>query len=82
MNKIILLAIILGISLITFKIIEKNALLAVVETKDNRFSDSARYAMAIKDVKKHINNDKNYNNDISFLLDMKRPSGRNRFFLS
>jgi len=33
MNKIILLAIILGISLITFKIIEKNALLAVVETE-------------------------------------------------
>ncbi|MNJ93594.1 hypothetical protein D3C87_112790 [compost metagenome] len=81
MNKIILLVIILGIGLITYKTIQKNTLLAVVDREENTPSDAFRYTMAIKNVKKRIINNKEYNSDISFLLDMKRPSGRNRFFV-
>jgi hypothetical protein len=81
MNKIILLVIILGVSLIAFKTNQKNALLAIVDTKENELSDAARYAMAMKEVKKHLKTNSGYNPDVSFLLDMKRPSGRNRFFV-
>ncbi|WP_313267903.1 murein L,D-transpeptidase catalytic domain-containing protein [Sphingobacterium sp.] len=81
MNKIILLIIILGVGLIAFKTNQKNALLAVADTKENELSDAARYAMAMKEVKRHLKTNSNYNPDVSFLLDMKRPSGRNRFFV-
>ncbi len=81
MNKIILLVIILGVGLIAFKTNKKNALLAVVDTKENELSDDARYAMAMIEVKKHLKTNIGYNPDVSFLLDMKRPSGRNRFFV-
>lgn len=75
------MVIILGIGLITYKTIQKNTLLAVVDKEENTPSDAFRYTMAIKNVKKRIINNKKYNSDISFLLDMKRPSGRNRFFV-
>jgi len=81
MNRIILLIIILCIGLITYKTIQRNTFLAVVDKEENAPSDSFRYTMAIKEVKKRITNNKKYNSDISFLLDMKRPSGRNRFFV-
>ncbi|MGJ1417743.1 hypothetical protein, partial [Sphingobacterium multivorum] len=58
MNKIILLIIILCIGLITYKTIQRNTLLAVVDKEENAPSDSFRYTMAIKEVKKRITNNK------------------------
>ncbi len=46
------MVIILGIGLITYKTIQKNTLLAVVDKEENTPSDAFRYTKAIKNVKK------------------------------
>ncbi|WP_125723685.1 murein L,D-transpeptidase catalytic domain-containing protein [Flavobacterium ustbae] len=44
-------------------------------------SDNKRIESQIAEVKKLINKNSNYNNKIAFFIDMKIPSGKNRFFI-
>lgn len=44
-------------------------------------SDDKRIECQIADIKKLINKNPQYNNKIAFFLDMKIPSGKNRFFV-
>ncbi|MDR2276145.1 MAG: murein L,D-transpeptidase catalytic domain family protein [Sphingobacterium sp.] len=80
MNKLLVLIILIGIGLIAFKVSRNNILISD-STKNATISDEARYNQAIDRVRYLIKTDKKYNKKFSFLLDMKRPSGRNRFFV-
>lgn len=44
-------------------------------------SDDKRIEFQIADIKKLINKNPQYNNKIAFFVDMKIPSGKNRFFV-
>lgn len=44
-------------------------------------SDDKRIQFQIADIKKLINKNPQYNNKIAFFVDMKIPSGKNRFFV-
>ncbi len=72
--------IIIGIGLIAFKISRNNGLVAE-HTNDTALSDQERYNKALDQVKSLVKNEEKYNKEIAFLLDMKRSSGRNRFFV-
>ncbi|MDF2517114.1 MAG: hypothetical protein K0R59_2410 [Sphingobacterium sp.] len=80
MNKFIAFIILIGICLIAFKVSQNN-ISKTDRTENTAASDSARYNNAFDRVKNLVKNNKNYNKELAFLLDMKRPSGRNRFFV-
>ncbi|QIH35168.1 MULTISPECIES: murein L,D-transpeptidase catalytic domain-containing protein [Sphingobacterium] len=81
MNKLIALMIIIGIGLIAFKISRTNNWSFAERTENTTLSDQERYNKAFNRVKSLVENKKKYNEEIAFLLDMRRPSGRNRFFV-
>lgn len=80
MNKFILLIIVIGIGLIAFKVSRKHTF-AADNTENTAVSDSARYIDAFNRVNDLVKKDKKSNKNIAFLLDMKKLSGRNRFFV-
>ncbi|WP_343558563.1 murein L,D-transpeptidase catalytic domain-containing protein [Sphingobacterium sp.] len=80
MNKFFTFIILVGVCLIAFRV-SRNNTPEPDRTEIIAASDSARYNNAFEQVKNIVKNNKKYNKELAFLLDMKRPSGRNRFFV-
>ena len=80
MRKIFFTIVITGISFVSFKLIRHHN----NTSKSNSeliYSPKEKLSTQIVEVKKLINNNLKYNNEIAFFIDMEIPSGKNRFFI-
>lgn len=75
MKKILFAAAFILLAFAVYKFVYRNENLKEKEKKEERFSSQ------VNEVKKLIKKDSKYNQDIVFLIDMKIPSGKNRFFV-
>lgn len=73
MKKILLLLLFVVITFIIYKVISKD-----------KYDDKEvipRIDAQLNEIRKVINSDSKYNKDIAFFIDMRIPSGKNRFFV-
>ncbi|MEG2101444.1 murein L,D-transpeptidase catalytic domain-containing protein [Flavobacterium sp. FlaQc-28] len=75
MKKILFAAAFVLLAFAVYKFVYRNENSKEKEKKEERFSSQ------VNEVKKLIEKDSKYNQDIVFLIDMKIPSGKNRFFV-
>ena len=75
MKKILFAAAFVLLAFAVYKFVYRNENLKENEKNEERFSSQ------VNEVKKLIEKDSKYNQDIVFLIDMKIPSGKNRFFV-
>ncbi|OXA97230.1 hypothetical protein B0A75_17610 [Flavobacterium oncorhynchi] len=75
MKKILFAAAFILLAFAVYKFVYRNENSKEKEKKEERFSSQ------VNEVKKLIKKDSKYNQDIVFLIDMKIPSGKNRFFV-
>lgn len=75
MKKILFAAAFVLLAFAVYKFVYRNENSKEKEKKEERFSTQ------VNEVKKLIEKDSKYNQDIVFLIDMKIPSGKNRFFV-
>ncbi|RXM46252.1 murein L,D-transpeptidase catalytic domain-containing protein [Flavobacterium sp. YO12] len=75
MKKILFAAAFILLAFAVCKFVYRNENLKENEKNEERFSSQ------VDEVKKLIKKDSKYNQDIVFLIDMKIPSGKNRFFV-
>ena len=75
MKKILFAAAFILLAFAVYKFVYRNENSKEKEKKEERFSSQ------VNEVKKLIEKDSKYNQDIVFLIDMKIPSGKNRFFV-
>lgn len=75
MKKILFAAAFILLAFTVYKFVYRNENSKEKEKKEERFSSQ------VNEVKKLIKKDSKYNQDIVFLIDMKIPSGKNRFFV-
>lgn len=73
MKKTAFILLFILIAFITYK--------AIWSTKSVNHETISRIDSQVNQVKKVIKNDSRFNKDIAFLVDMKIPSGKNRFFI-
>lgn len=73
MKKVFFVLFFVIVVFIGFKILYKE--------KSIPLSENKRIDAQVKEVKKLINSDSRYNKRIAFFIDMKIPSGKNRFFV-
>lgn len=75
MKKILFATVFILLVFAVYKFVYRNENLKENEKNEERFSSQ------VDEVKKLIKKDSKYNQDIVFLIDMKIPSGKNRFFV-
>ena len=80
MRKIFFTIAITGISFVSFKFINHNKVV-YKSNPESVYSSKEKLDTQIAEVKKLINNNSKYNNDIVFFIDMRISSGKNRFFI-
>lgn len=77
MKKILLIGLLLAaVFAVYFFISDKKNILSSSESETNK-----RMEYQVTQIRKFLNNNTKYNNRIAFLIDMKVPSGKNRFFV-
>ncbi|PIF70246.1 murein L,D-transpeptidase catalytic domain-containing protein [Flavobacterium sp. 2] len=75
MKKILFVAVFILLAFAVYKFVCRNENLKEKEKNEERFSSQ------VNEIKKLLKKDSKYNQDIVFLIDMKIPSGKNRFFV-
>lgn len=73
MKKTVFILLFILIAFIAYK--------AIWKTESVNLKTISRIDSQVNQVKKVIKNDSRFNKDIAFLVDMKIPSGKNRFFI-
>jgi hypothetical protein len=81
MKKIIFGLIFIGILFTSFKIFDKMKMDNSVEISVINDSSKEKLDAEVKEIKKVIQGNPKYNKEIAFFIDMKIPSGKNRFFV-
>ena len=81
MKKIIFGLIFIGILFTSFKIFDKIKTDNSDEISIQNDSSKEKLETKVKEIKKVIQGNPNYNNKIAFFIDMKIPSGKTRFFV-
>ena len=81
MKKIIFGLIFIGILFTSFKIFDKIKTDNSDEISVINDSSKERIDAQVKEIKKVIQSNSKYNKEIAFFIDMKIPSGKNRFFV-
>ena len=81
MKKIILLIFAIGIIFTIFKLSKKIDTLTTNEISELNNSTKDKTENEIIEVQKLVKNDSKYNNEMGFFINMKIPSGKNRFFI-
>ncbi|RXM42034.1 murein L,D-transpeptidase catalytic domain-containing protein [Flavobacterium sp. YO64] len=75
MKKILFAAAFILLAFAVYKFVYRN------ENSKEKEKTEERFSSQVNEVKKLIKKDSKYNQDIVFLIDMKIPSGKNRFFV-
>ena len=75
MKKILFAAAFVLLAFAVYKFVYRN------ENSKEKEKTEERFSSQVNEVKKLIKKDSKYNQDIVFLIDMKIPSGKNRFFV-
>ena len=75
MKKILFAAAFVLLAFAVYKFVYRN------ENSKEKEKNEERFSSQVNEVKKLIEKDSKYNQDIVFLIDMKIPSGKNRFFV-
>lgn len=78
MKKILFILFLLVLSFIGYKILYKDIKSPFLE---NKRLENKRIDTQVNEVKKIINSNSKYNKRFAFFIDMKIPSGKNRFFV-
>lgn len=75
MKKILFAVAFVLLAFAVYKFVYRN------ENSKEKEKNEERFSSQVNEVKKLIEKDSKYNQDIVFLIDMKIPSGKNRFFV-
>lgn len=81
MKKSIFLLIFIGVFCVSFKCIHNKETHERATTKSSVPSSKEKLESQIIGIKKFVNSSSKYNTEIGFFIDMKIPSGKNRFFV-
>lgn len=81
MKKIFFAFLLLLLFFIGYKIVVKRYELSSLEKETSLLADKKVDLTQVKEVKRIIKSNKKYNEKIAFFIDMKIPSGKNRFFV-
>lgn len=81
MKKNIFLIITIGIILTSFKFLNKKDIARVSKAEEINSSNQELIGTEILEVEELIKNNSKYNDEIGFFINMKIPSGKNRFFV-
>ena len=81
MRKIILLILAIGVVYLILVFSNRSDELTITQTSELNTSTKDRIDKEIIEVKKLIKKDSKYDTEIGFFIDMKIPSGKNRFFI-
>ena len=81
MKKIILVLILIGLLFTSFKLINIHKNTDSSKTSKLNKSNKGKLQMHLKEVQELANANSKYNNEIAFFIDMKIPSGKNRFYI-
>lgn len=80
MKKLFFVLMSIGMLLFSIKILSKNANIGSLISVSDNATEEKLFNRA-KIIKKFIDNNSKYNNEIAFIIDMKIMSGKNRFFV-
>ncbi|KIO52419.1 murein L,D-transpeptidase catalytic domain-containing protein [Flavobacterium hibernum] len=81
MKKIFFASLLLLLFFIGYKIVVKRYESSSLEKETSLLADKKVDQTQVKEVKRIIKSNKKYNEKIAFFIDMKIPSGKNRFFV-
>jgi len=81
MKKIFFASLLLLLFFIGYKIVVKRYESSSLEKETSLLADKKVDQTQVKEIKRIIKSNKKYNEKIAFFIDMKIPSGKNRFFV-